>query len=221
MRFRSTSARWHSWARCSGRSSPRKEYPPDDLEEFREQEAEKRGLLHNAAGDLRAIRDMPRHHAASWRPVQFFTWLGLFCMWLYFPVAVAHNVFGAPTRTRRLYQRAWSGAGICFGMYSVVCFVFSFAAAGAGAAIWAARTRTACACCAERAGLMSVAVIHDKYLLLLSMVGVGIAWASTLSMPYAVLAGSLPPERTGVYMGIFNFFIVLAGNIGSLLRLVS
>jgi len=59
------------------------------------------------------------------------------------------------------------------------------------------------------AGLLSVAVIHDKYALLLSMSGVGIAWASILSMPYAILAGSLPPQRTGVYMGIFNFFIVI------------
>jgi maltose/moltooligosaccharide transporter len=54
-----------------------------------------------------------------------------------------------------------------------------------------------------------VALIHDKYLLLLSMTGVGIAWSSTLSMPYSILAGSLPSGKTGVYMGIFNFFIVI------------
>ena len=68
-----------------------------------------------------------------------------------------------------------------------------------------------------RSDLISVAVIHDKYiLLLLTMVGVGIAWASTLSMPYAVLAGSLPPGKTGVYMGIFNFFIVIPEILASL-----
>jgi maltose/moltooligosaccharide transporter len=65
-------------------------------------------------------------------------------------------------------------------------------------------------------GLMSVVVIHDKYVLLLTMVGIGIAWASTLSMPYAVLAASLPPARTGVYMGIFNFFIVTPEILASL-----
>jgi maltose/moltooligosaccharide transporter len=65
-------------------------------------------------------------------------------------------------------------------------------------------------------GLMSVVVIHDKYVLLLTMVGIGIAWASTLSMPYAMLAASLPPERTGVYMGIFNFFIVTPEILASL-----
>jgi maltose/moltooligosaccharide transporter len=65
-------------------------------------------------------------------------------------------------------------------------------------------------------GLLSVAAIHNKYLLLLSMTGVGIAWASTLSMPYAMLAGSLPAKRVGLYMGIFNFFIVLPEIIASL-----
>jgi maltose/moltooligosaccharide transporter len=59
-------------------------------------------------------------------------------------------------------------------------------------------------------------VIHDRYWLLASMTGVGIAWASTLSMPYAMLAGSLPPEKTGVYMGIFNFFIVTPEIVASL-----
>jgi maltose/moltooligosaccharide transporter len=58
-------------------------------------------------------------------------------------------------------------------------------------------------------GLMSVALIEDKYMLLLPMVGVGVAWASTLAMPYAILAGALPAGKTGIYMGIFNFFIVI------------
>ena len=58
-------------------------------------------------------------------------------------------------------------------------------------------------------GLVSVAAVDDKYLLLLSMVGVGVAWASTLAMPYAILAGALPTGKTGIYMGIFNFFIVI------------
>jgi maltose/moltooligosaccharide transporter len=65
-------------------------------------------------------------------------------------------------------------------------------------------------------GLISVALIHNKYVLLLTMVGVGISWASTLAMPYSVLAGSLPKEKTGVYMGIFNFFIVTPEIIASL-----
>ncbi len=65
-------------------------------------------------------------------------------------------------------------------------------------------------------GLLSIIAIHNKFLLLLTMVGVGIAWISILAIPYAVLAGSLPPQKTGVYMGIFNFFIVIPENLASL-----
>jgi maltose/moltooligosaccharide transporter len=70
--------------------------------------------------------------------------------------------------------------------------------------------------CAGAAGLLSIGVIHTPWMLFLSMTGVGIAWASILSMPYALLAGSLPPEKTGTYMGIFNFFIVLPEILASL-----
>jgi len=69
-------------------------------------------------------------------------------------------------------------------------------------------THSLCLLCGA-AGLLSVAVVHDKNLLLASMTGVGIAWASTLAMPYAILAGSLPTAKNGIYMGIFNFFIVI------------
>ena len=100
-------------------------------------------------------------------------------------------------------------------MYSLVCFAFSLLPAEAGRRIGRKHTHSLCLLCGAL-GLVSVAVIHDKNLLLLSMVGVGIAWASTLSMPYSVLAGSLPAEHTGVYMGIFNFFIVLPEIIASL-----
>src|ERR1039458_10356591 len=92
-------------------------------------------------------------------------------------------------------------------MYSAVCFVFSFALQPMARALSRRRTHGLCLL-AGGLGLLSVAVIHDKYLLLLSMTGVGVAWASTLSMPYAMLAGCLPSNRTGLYMGIFNFFVV-------------
>jgi maltose/moltooligosaccharide transporter len=76
-------------------------------------------------------------------------------------------------------------------------------------------THSLCLLCGA-AGLISVAVIHNKFLLLLSMTGVGIAWASILAMPYAILAGSLPSEKTGIYMGIFNFFLVIPEIVASL-----
>lgn len=191
-----------------------KEYPPLDLEAFRKANAQKTGLAVNAREIVRAIAEMPET-MRKLGPVQLFTWLGLFCMWLYFPVAVAHNVFGASDPSSPLYKSGVEWGGICFALYSAVCFGFSFVLPWMARKMGRRTTHTLCLLCGA-VGLMSVVVIHDKYVLLLTMVGVGIAWASTLSMPYAILAASLPPERTGVYMGIFNFFIVTPEILASL-----
>jgi maltose/moltooligosaccharide transporter len=191
-----------------------KEYPPDDLEAFRHMKREKRGLATNAKEILDSILKMPKT-MQQLAHVQILTWLGLFCMWLYFPVAVAHNVFGAPDTASPLYSAGIEWGGICFGLYSAVCFGFSFFLPAMARAIGRKHTHSLCLI-AGALGLMSVAFIHNKYVLLLTMVGVGVAWASTLAMPYAVLAGSLPKEKTGVYMGIFNFFIVTPEIIASL-----
>jgi maltose/moltooligosaccharide transporter len=96
-----------------------------------------------------------------------------------------------------------------------VCFAFSFALPLLSR--WFGRKTTHSLCLILGGlGLLAVAVIHSKLLLLLSMTGVGIAWASTLSMPYSILAGSLPQGKNGVYMGIFNFFIVIPEIVASL-----
>jgi len=147
--------------------------------------------------------------------VQICTWLGLFCMWLYFPVAVATNVFGAPDPSSPLYQKGVEWAGLCFAAYSAVCFGFAFFLPPLARRRGLKRTHSICLL-AGAAGLLSVSVITNPTLLLLSMVGVGIAWASTLSMPYSMLAGAIPPGKTGIYMGIFNFFIVIPEIIASL-----
>ena len=184
-----------------------KEYPPQDLHAFRKAKAEAKGLAANAREIFQSIGAMP----ATMRQlalVQICTWLGLFCMWLYFPVAVAHNVFGAETETSRMYTDGVEWAGLCFAMYSVVCFVFSLILPLLAARLGRKTTHSLCLLCGA-VGLLSVAIIHDKWLLLLSMTGVGIAWASTLAMPYVILAGCLPVNKIGIYMGIFNFSIVL------------
>ena len=190
------------------------EYPPEDLAEFRRQKNQHRTIASHATEIFEAIVAMPRT-MRQLAPVQLLTWLGLFCMWLYFPVAVARNVFGAPDQNAPAYTLGVHWAGKCFAMYSAVCFVFSFFLPTLAKAVGRKHAHSLSLLCGAL-GLLSVAVIHDKNLLLLSMVGVGIAWASTLSMPYSVLAGSLPADKTGVYMGIFNFFIVLPEIIASL-----
>ena len=186
-----------------------REYPPEpELEIAR---APSRGMVPEI---LEAIREMP-DTMKGLALVQMSTWMGLFCMWLYFPVAVARNVFGAPDEKSPLYGEGVAWAGICFAMYSLVCFLFSFALPRVAELLGRRTTHSLCLMCGG-AGLLSVAVIENRYLLLLSMTGVGIAWASTLSMPYAILAGALPARKVGLYMGIFNFFIVLPEILASL-----
>jgi maltose/moltooligosaccharide transporter len=186
-----------------------REYPPEDLAAL--ERARKDNPAAEILSDIAKMPETMKRLAL----VQIPTWLGLFCMWLYFPVAVARNVFGAPDEKSPLYQQGVEWAGICFGMYSLVCFGFSFFLPKLAAAVGRKTTHSVCLLCGA-AGLLSVGIIHEPKLLLLSMTGVGIAWASTISMPYAILAGSLPAEKTGVYMGIFNFFIVLPEILASL-----
>jgi len=184
-----------------------KEYPPDDLEEFLRMKQANPGLLQNANEIVGAVRAMP----ITMRQlcvVQFATWLGLFCMFLYFPPAVARNVFGAPDTNSPLYAEGIEWGGNCLAFYSVVCFAFSFVLPSIARSVGREATHSICLLCGG-AGLFSVALIHNKWLLLLSMVGVGIAWASILAMPYAILAGCLPARKIGIYMGVFNFAIVL------------
>ncbi|HKW93415.1 MAG TPA: MFS transporter [Methylomirabilota bacterium] len=183
-----------------------REHPPEDLEAFRRMKAEKAGfrsavveIFHDALAMPQTMRRL------AW--VQIFTWLGFFCMWLYFGVAVARNIFGGAPGTPE-YDQGIAWAGNCFAVYSAVCFAFSFALPAVAARLGRRLTHGLCLLTGA-VGLISVAAIDSKYVLFLPMVGVGIAWASTLAMPYTILAGALPAGKIGIYMGIFNFFIVI------------
>jgi maltose/moltooligosaccharide transporter len=122
--------------------------------------------------------------------------------------ATARHVFGATDAQSPLYTQGIEWGGFTFAFYSITCFVVAFALPRLAAKSSRKIVHAAALLCGA-AGLLSVYFIHDKYVLLLTMVGVGIAWASILSMPYAILSTALPPERMGVFMGIFNFFIVI------------
>lgn len=195
------------------------EHPPEDMEAFRRQQERQAGLRANVREVVDCLGRMP----ATMRQlalVQIFTWLGLFCMWLYFSGAVAHNVWGVDdprlvVNGVKPYQEAVEWGGICFSLYSVVTFAFSFLLTPMADRLGRKATHAMCLA-AGATGLIGVYFIHDRYLLLLSMAGVGIAWASILSMPYAMLAGCLPEGKTGTYMGIFNFFIVIPEIVAAL-----
>ena len=184
-----------------------KEYPPEDLASFNRMKKEKSGIGHAISEILIAIKDMPVT-MRQLAPVQFFTWSGLFCMWMFLSVAIARNVFRAPNTQSPLYTQGIEWAGVCNAVMNGVCFAFALLLPVIASKFGRKHTHSLCLTCGAL-GLISIAFVHHPYWLLLSMTAIGIAWASILAMPYSVLAGSLPPEKTGVYMGIFNFFIVL------------
>ncbi len=191
-----------------------KEKPPEDLAAFEAKKKASAGIGATAREIVAAITHMPATmRQLAW--VQIFTWLGLFCMWLYFGTAVATSVFGATDSSSPRYQEGIEWAGVCFGAYSLVCFFFAFFLPPIARRSGRKMTHALCLL-AGAAGLLSVSIITSPGYLLLSMVGVGIAWASTLSMPYSILAGAIPEGKTGIYMGIFNFFIVIPEIVAAL-----
>jgi maltose/moltooligosaccharide transporter len=183
------------------------EYPPDDMAAFERQRRERVGIGHLVAEIGDSLRKMP----ATMRQLavmQLVTWLGLFCMWLFFVPAVARHVFGATDPQSPLYTQGIEWGGLTFSFYSVTCFIVALALPKL-ADLTSRKIVHAGALVCGGIALLSVGIIHDKFVLWLTMVGVGIAWSSILSMPYAILSSALPAERMGVYMGIFNFFIVI------------
>jgi len=156
---------------------------------------------------LNDLQDMPRTmRQLAW--VQFFSWFALFAMWIYTTAAVTGHLYGTHDTTSALYNEGANWVGVCFGAYNGIAALVAFLIP-----VLAKHTsrKIAHAAClvAGGLGLLSIFVITNPLFLLGSMVGVGIAWASILSMPYAILTGSLPPSKMGYYMGVFNFFIVI------------
>ncbi len=191
-----------------------REYPPENMEAFRAEQKKHTGLRETFREIANAWTTMPKTMMRIGL-VQLMSFLGLFCMWLYFGPAVAHNVFGATDPDSPAYRAGVEWAGLCQGGYNLVCFLFSFTLPSLVRAFGRKTTHMLCLSCGA-VGLMTLLLIHNQYLLMASMVGVGIAWASILSMPYAILAAVLPPNHTGVYMGIFNFFVVVPEIVSAL-----
>ena len=184
-----------------------KEYPPEDMEAFARLRAEKRGCLGGFAEIASSLAEMPTT-MKQLAVVQFFTWFALPCMWQFFGIAIAHHVFGAPDEKSPLFAQGTEFGGLCFAVYNVVCFLIAFELP------WlvektSRKTVHMIALICGGLGLISVLFITNKWMLFASMAGVGIAWASILSMPYVMLSTAVPPARMGVYMGVFNLFIVI------------
>lgn len=186
------------------------EYSPEELEEFDSEELENEVVEEEKPSLIHIFRDfasMPET-MKQLGLVQFFSWFALFSMWVFTTPAIAEHVFGVAKgdTSSPLFQEAGNWVGVIFGVYNAVSAVFAFFLPKIAASMGRKKTH-AVSLILGGLGLISIYFIQDKYWLLLSMVGIGIAWASILAMPYAILAGSIPAKKMGVYMGIFNFFI--------------
>jgi maltose/moltooligosaccharide transporter len=140
--------------------------------------------------------------------VQFFSWFALFAMWIYTTPVVTRYFYQAADTTGKAYNDGADWVNFLFAVYNGVA-ALSALVLPVMAKYTSRKLTHLVALCMGGAGLLSFAFMPDAQWLVLSMVGVGVAWASILSIPYAMLSGSLPAEKMGYYMGVFNFFIVI------------
>jgi maltose/moltooligosaccharide transporter len=190
-----------------------REYPPENLVEFEKTKADSAGPGRAFREIVEGIASMPKT-MKQLAIVQFFTWFAFFCMWIYFVPAVATKVFGGAPGSPE-FQQGSEWGGVCFSVYNGTAFVFSFGLLALVKRFTARSIHRACLA-AGGMGLLLAVVLQQQYFLLGSMVLVGVAWASILSMPYAMLSNAIPSEKMGFYMGVFNFFIVLPQILASL-----
>ncbi len=140
--------------------------------------------------------------------VQFFSWFALFAMWIYTTAAVTSHVYGTSDTSSALYNEGANWVGVLFGVYNgfaaVVAFLLPLIAR-----ITSRKITHSIALFIGGLAFLSFGIIRTPLMLIVPMLGIGFAWASILSMPYAILTGSLPSNKMGIYMGIFNFYIVI------------
>ena len=192
-----------------------KEYPPSDPDWKQKRNAHKTSFRDGVNEIVQAIRNMP-DSMKRLALVQFLTWPGLFLMWFYYSTGVAADIFGGDAQTNAVrYTEGLEFANTTSAILNLVTFAFAFTIPFWVRQLGKKWTHTVCLLLGGL-GLISVHFIHTPWMLYGSMSLVGIAWASILSMPYSLLAGSIPKEKTGIYMGIFNFFIVLPEIIAAL-----
>ena len=197
-----------------------KEYSPEEMAEFEEEgevveepEESKKGLL-QIFDDFVAMPTTMKQLGL----VQFFSWFALFGMWVFSTPAIAHHIYGLPVddTSSQTFQDAGDWVGIIFGVYNLVSAIYAFFLPAIAKKLGRKQTH-AMSLIIGGAGLISMYFAPSPEFLIVSMIGVGIAWASILAMPYAILAGSIPAKKMGIYMGIFNFFIVAPQILNSLI----
>ncbi len=172
-----------------------KEYPPEFYEDEEKEEEKTKGIK------------IPKK---MWQLllVQFFSWFALFSMWVYTTPAVAEHFYGTSDPNSAAYQDAGNWVGILFGIYNGVSAIVALMLPYVAKFITRRLTHLA-ALTLGGLSFLSFALIQDPVMLILPMIGIGIAWASILAVPYAMLANSIPPKQMGIFMGLFNMSITI------------
>ena len=204
-----------------------KEYPPENLAEFEAEKARTAGFWPGVRASFAGVADMPRT-MRQLAVVQFFSWLALFSMWIYATPAITSHLYHTTDPTSQLYNDGADWVNVCFSVYNGIS---ALAALGLPLIARATSRRVTHMLCLVAGGLGLISIYFvgtipiertvslsffgahtfrvAELALLVPMLGIGVAWASILSVPYAMLAGALPSSKMGYYMGVFNFFIVL------------
>jgi maltose/moltooligosaccharide transporter len=189
------------------------EFPPENIETWEEEKLRTKGIGKGLKEITKGIFSMPAT-MLQLAIVQFFTWFAFFSMWIYTTPAIAQNAYGTVDTTSKAYQDAGDWVGVMFTVYSAVSAITAFLLPMLAKRISRKYTHMLCLVIGG-VGFLSLIFIKSHTLLLIPMIAVGLAWSSTLTVPYAILAGALPPNKMGFYMGVFNFFIVIPQLIAS------
>lgn len=184
-----------------------KEFPPENIEAWAQEKLKTKGLLNGLKEITTGVFKMPST-MMQLAVVQFFTWIAFFAMWIYTTSGIAANTFGTTDRDSKVFQDAGDWVGVMFMVYNGISAIAAFLLPILAKRIGRKYTHMTCLIIGG-IGLISMLFIKSQNLLLLPMIGVGLAWSSTLTMPYAILSGALPANKMGFYMGVFNFFIVI------------
>ena len=193
-----------------------KEYSPEEMSKFENDDQDneidspllpkKRPIVQALLEDLREMPSTMKQLGV----VQFCSWFALFGMWVFATPAIAQHIYDLPSSdsSSALYNEAGNWVGILFGIYNGVSAIYAFFLPTIAKMIGRKSTHSL-SLVAGGIGLISIYFISSPNMLIFSMIGVGIAWASILAMPYAILAGSIPAKKMGIYMGLFNLFITV------------
>ena len=195
-----------------------KEYPPEEYAKYNNLE-EKENENPEKVSFFTLIKNVP-NAMKQLAVTQFFSWFALFLMWVYTTQGIAQNIWGTTDATSNAFNEAGNWTGVIFAAYSVFAALFSLVITPL-ADKYGRRNVYVVSLILGGLGLLSILFIKDKNLFFLPMIGVGIAWAAILALPYAILSSKLPAKQTGVYMGIFNATITIpqiaAGLLGGVL----